>query len=136
MMRMRMKKVRMKMTKKHKVIRCVLHKKTKKNSFITVMPYKKEDKGALKKALKVYRLKIICKDPNEEDELSAIEDILITEDLPVVMNDLHYFYTWFYDEYEIEDMGLIELWSKKDFRHTMNWREFYSRWGYGEDLHV
>jgi hypothetical protein len=101
------------------------------------MPYKKGHKGALMKPLIVYRIKIIRKDPEEDEELTAVEDILDSEDFIEVLNDIHACYTWIYEIYEMENMGKIELWSKKDFRTTMNVRGFLSLlFNYGENLHL
>lgn len=101
------------------------------------MPVKKGDKGALKRPLIAYRVKIICKDPeNDIEGLATIEDILDSEDFIECLNDLHAHYTWLFEIYEFEDMGKIELWSRKDVRHWGNWRQFYSKYGYGENLHL
>jgi hypothetical protein len=102
------------------------------------MTVEKGSRGALKKPLIVYRLKITCTDVAKEDlcdeELYVVEDILETEDIPSVMIDLHAHYTWLYGEYEIEDMGRIELWSRKDFKHWGKFRGFYKLYGDGSCL--
>lgn len=100
------------------------------------MTYTKDSKGALKKPLIAYRIKISCKDPIEDEEVTSVEDILDSEDFIEVLNDIHACYTWIYEIYEMEDMGKIELWSKKDVIKTISCRGFYNRWGYGENCHV
>jgi hypothetical protein len=100
------------------------------------MPVEKGAKGALKKPLIVYRLKITCKDPTEDETVSVIEDILESEDIPSVMIDLHAHYTWLFGEYEIDDIGRIELWSRKDFKHWGNFRGFYKLYGDGSCLQL
>lgn len=61
------------------------------------MPYTQNSKGALKKPLIVYRIKIICKGggdllPTEDEELTAFEDILDSEDFIEILNDTRLLY--------------------------------------------
>jgi len=92
----------------------------------------KDIKQKWKKPKVVYRL--TAKEFNADDEW--IDDILETELNADVMTDYYAHYNWLFGDWDIVNVQCLEIGCWADVRQTGRWREFYTLYKCGEDLHV
>ena len=68
------------------------------------------------------------------------EDIL-KEDLHVdTITDMYCFYDWLFcdddSDWEVVDVDEVQIWSWKEFRTFMRWRNIHSEFGFGDLLPI